>query len=79
MTHAFLATCPAGVGGYLAQELEGLGAQQILERPVGISFKGGLGLAYRACLWSRMANRIILLFYLENQVHLARGIFYANH
>ena len=60
MTHAFLATCPAGVGVYLAEELEGLGAQQIVERPVGVSFEGGLGLAYRACLWSRMANRIIL-------------------
>ena len=48
MTHAFLATCPAGVGVYLAQELEGLGAQQIVERPVGVSFEGGLGLAYRA-------------------------------
>ena len=60
MTHAFLATCPAGVGVYLAQELEGLGAQQIVERPTGVSFEGGLALAYRACLWSRMANRIIL-------------------
>ena len=60
MTHLFLATCPAGVGVYLAQELEGLGAQQIVERPVGVSFEGGIGLGYRACLWSRMANRIIL-------------------
>ena len=60
MTHSFLATCPAGVGVYLAQELEGLGAQQIVERPVGVSFEGGVGLGYRACLWSRMANRIIL-------------------
>ena len=59
MTHSFLATCPAGVGVYLAQELEDLGAQQIVERPVGVSFMGGLGLGYRACLWSRMANRII--------------------
>ena len=60
MTQSFLATCPAGVGVYLAQELEGLGAQQIVERPVGVSFEGGVGLGYRACLWSRMANRIIL-------------------
>ncbi|HCL93629.1 MAG TPA: bifunctional 23S rRNA (guanine(2069)-N(7))-methyltransferase RlmK/23S rRNA (guanine(2445)-N(2))-methyltransferase RlmL [Gammaproteobacteria bacterium] len=60
MSHSFLATCPAGVGVYLAQELEGLGAQQIVERPVGVSFEGGVGLGYRACLWSRMANRIIL-------------------
>ena len=60
MTHSFLATCPAGVGVYLAQELEGLGAGQIVERPIGVSFGGGIGLGYRACLWSRMANRIIL-------------------
>ena len=60
MTHSFLATCPAGVGVYLAQELEGLGARQIVERPIGVSFGGGIGLGYRACLWSRMANRIIL-------------------
>ena len=60
MTHPFLATCPAGVGVYLAQELEQLGAQRIVERPVGVSFEGGLSLGYRACLWSRLANRIIL-------------------
>ena len=60
MSHRFLATCPAGVGVYLAQELAHLGAESIVERPAGVSFEGALGLAYRACLWSRMANRIVL-------------------
>jgi 23S rRNA (guanine2445-N2)-methyltransferase / 23S rRNA (guanine2069-N7)-methyltransferase len=60
VTHRFLATCPAGVGVYLAQELGELGADSIVERPAGVSFEGSLGLAYRVCLWSRMANRIIL-------------------
>lgn len=60
MTHRFLATCPAGVGVYLAQELAHLGAESIVERPVGVTFEGALGLAYRVCLWSRMANRIVL-------------------
>ena len=60
MTHRFLATCPAGVGVYLAQELSQLGAESIVERPIGVAFEGTLGLAYRACLWSRMANRIVL-------------------
>ena len=60
MSRRFLATCPAGVGVYLAQELSQLGAESIVERPVGVSFEGALGLAYRACLWSRMANRIVL-------------------
>ena len=51
---------PAGVGVYLAQELAGLGAVDVVERPIGVQFSGDLGLAYRVCLWSRLANRVIL-------------------
>ena len=60
--HQYLATCPAGVGVYLAQELEQLGAASVVERPSGVTFEGALGLAYRVCLWSRLANRVILQF-----------------
>ena len=58
--HRYTATCPAGVGVYLAQELAGLGAREVVERPIGVQFSGDLGLAYRVCLWSRLANRVIL-------------------
>ena len=58
--HRYTATCPAGVGVYLAQELAGLGAVDVVERPIGVQFSGDLGLAYRVCLWSRLANRVIL-------------------
>ena len=58
--HRYLATCPTGVGIYLAQELAQLGAEVVVEEPTGVSFEGGLGLAYRACLWSRLANRVLL-------------------
>ena len=56
--HRYLATCPtAGVAYYLAQELAQLGAEG--GRNVsGVSFEGGLSLAYRVCLWSRLANRV---------------------
>ena len=57
--HRYLATCPAGVGIYLAQELAQLGAEVVVEEPTGVSFEGGLGLAYGACL-SRLANRVLL-------------------
>ena len=60
--HQYLATCPAGVGVYLAQELEQLGAASVVERPSGVTFEGALGLAYRVCVWSRLANRVILQF-----------------
>ena len=58
--HRYLATCPTGVGIYLAQELAQLGAEAVVEMPAGVSFEGGLGLAYRVCLWSRLANRVLL-------------------
>ena len=60
VTNRFTATSPAGVGVYLAQELTELGAVDVVERPIGVQFSGDLGLAYRICLWSRLANRVIL-------------------
>ena len=56
----YLATSPAGAGVYLAQELLSFGAEEVVERPIGVSFTGTLALAYRVCLWSRLANRVIL-------------------
>ena len=59
--HQYLATCPAGVGVLLVQELRALGAEELVERPIGVSFRGDLALAYRVCLWSRLANRVLLV------------------
>ena len=58
--HAFIATVPTGVEPLLAAELAKLGAAT--PRPVrgGIAFRGPLELAYRACLWSRTASRVLL-------------------
>ena len=55
-----IATAPAGVEPLLAAELTELGAA--MPRPVrgGITFQGSLELAYRACLWSRTASRVLL-------------------
>ena len=57
---AFLATCPVGLGSVLLVELEELGASNVRETPVGVHFTGSIAVAYRACLWSRLANRILL-------------------
>lgn len=54
------ATTPKGLEGVLLQELMAMGAQQAGEKLSGVTFKGDLQLAYRACLWSRFANRILL-------------------
>ena len=49
-----------GLGSVLTAELGELGASDIRETPAGVHFTGSLALAYRTCLWSRLANRILL-------------------
>src|SRR5712671_5330924 len=56
----FFATCPLGVADLLAAELKALGATRARELKSGVEFEGELEVAYRACLWSRTANRILL-------------------
>jgi len=56
----FFATCPAGFGDLLEAELTRTGARIVSRAVAGIGFDGDLTCAYRACLWSRIANRILL-------------------
>jgi 23S rRNA (guanine2445-N2)-methyltransferase / 23S rRNA (guanine2069-N7)-methyltransferase len=56
----FFATCPIGFGDLLETELRGFGAAIGVRTVAGIGFTGTLECAYRACLWSRIANRILL-------------------
>jgi 23S rRNA (guanine2445-N2)-methyltransferase / 23S rRNA (guanine2069-N7)-methyltransferase len=56
----FFATAPKGIPPLLVEELEGLGARDVKETPSGASFTGDLETAYRTCLWSRLANRILM-------------------
>ena len=74
--YRYLATCPTGIGTLLMQELASLGADDLIEKPVGVSFSGDLALAYRVCFWSRLANRVVLQ--LSNQeVESAEGLYQA--
>ncbi|MDO8445166.1 MAG: bifunctional 23S rRNA (guanine(2069)-N(7))-methyltransferase RlmK/23S rRNA (guanine(2445)-N(2))-methyltransferase RlmL [Deltaproteobacteria bacterium] len=56
----FFATTPKGLEPLLANELRDLGAEKATETVSGVSFYGTLEVAYRACLWSRIASRIYL-------------------
>jgi len=56
----FFATAPKGLELLLVEELLTLGAETAAEKLAGVVFTGDLGLAYKACLWSRLANRIVL-------------------
>ena len=56
-----VATCPAGFERALGRELEALGAGQVRPLKGQVSFQGGLADAYRACLWSRLASRVLVV------------------
>ncbi len=57
---SWFAACPKGLEGLLATELQGLGATGTRETVSGCYFDGPRAVAYRACLWSRLANRVFL-------------------
>lgn len=59
-TRQFLASAPRGLADLLARELLAFGAQSAKERSTGVAFTGSLRTAYRACLESRLANRVFL-------------------
>lgn len=56
----FFASCPPAVADLTAAELRACGATHIRELKLGVLFEGPLEAAYRACLWSRTASRILM-------------------
>lgn len=53
-------TAPKGVAGLLREELDQLGLSALKESPAGVAGEGSLSDIYRVCLWSRLANRVLL-------------------
>lgn len=56
----FFVTCPKGVEYLLEDELRTFGLEPLRNAPAGVWAEGTLEGGYRACLWSRLANRVIL-------------------
>jgi 23S rRNA (guanine2445-N2)-methyltransferase / 23S rRNA (guanine2069-N7)-methyltransferase len=52
--------CPRGLESLLLEELQSLGAEALRETVAGVYAGGDLVFAYRVCLWSRLANRVLL-------------------
>jgi 23S rRNA (guanine2445-N2)-methyltransferase / 23S rRNA (guanine2069-N7)-methyltransferase len=56
----YYASCPKGFEQLLAEEITTLGGEFKRETVGGIWFLGNLSVAYRVCLWSRLASKILL-------------------
>jgi 23S rRNA (guanine2445-N2)-methyltransferase / 23S rRNA (guanine2069-N7)-methyltransferase len=58
---SFIATCPKGLEQLLAAEISALGGEPIKETVGAMSFNADLLTVYRLCLWTRIANRVMLI------------------
>ena len=59
-TLALFATTAKGMEELLVAEMRALGGHDVEASRAGVAFRGGLEVAYRVCLWSRVANRVLL-------------------
>ncbi|SFE97925.1 bifunctional 23S rRNA (guanine(2069)-N(7))-methyltransferase RlmK/23S rRNA (guanine(2445)-N(2))-methyltransferase RlmL [Nitrosomonas sp. Nm166] len=75
--YQLFATTPKAMEGILANEIEALGGKNVQQKMAGVAFQGNLAMAYKACLWSRTASRILLLlssFTVQSQQDLYDGV-----
>jgi 23S rRNA (guanine2445-N2)-methyltransferase / 23S rRNA (guanine2069-N7)-methyltransferase len=76
-TYQLFATTPKAMETILTEELQSFGINNIKATMAGVAFQGDLEIAYRACLWSRTANRILLVlstFDVKTQQDLYNGV-----
>lgn len=53
-------TCPKGISHLLVEELKQLGVQSAVSRVAGVACRASLQTLYQVCLWSRLANRVLV-------------------
>jgi 23S rRNA (guanine2445-N2)-methyltransferase / 23S rRNA (guanine2069-N7)-methyltransferase len=75
--YQLFASTPKAMESILNDELHSLGITDTKATLAGVAFQGNLEAAYRACLWSRTANRILLVlntFSVKSQEDLYNGV-----
>ena len=60
MQQQFFATCPKGLESLLEDEIKLLAGEDTRQTAAGVYFHSDLAVAYRICLWSRLANKVLL-------------------
>ncbi|MGZ8152313.1 MAG: bifunctional 23S rRNA (guanine(2069)-N(7))-methyltransferase RlmK/23S rRNA (guanine(2445)-N(2))-methyltransferase RlmL [Methylovulum sp.] len=79
--YPLFATTPKAMETLLTEELHALGVTNIKATMAGVAFQGDLETAYRVCLWSRTANRVLLVlstFTVKTQQDLYEGVQQIN-
>ena len=66
----FWVTCPQGTQGLVKQEIQSITGQTAADWHKGLTFAGSLSDGYRYCLWSRLANRVIVALAERDEVNV---------
>ncbi|WP_299181827.1 bifunctional 23S rRNA (guanine(2069)-N(7))-methyltransferase RlmK/23S rRNA (guanine(2445)-N(2))-methyltransferase RlmL [uncultured Neptuniibacter sp.] len=69
-------TCPKGLELLLEEELHQLGVAETKQTVAGVQCQGELEDAYRICLWSRLANRVLMPLF-EGEAETAEDLYSA--
>ncbi|MCP4594864.1 bifunctional 23S rRNA (guanine(2069)-N(7))-methyltransferase RlmK/23S rRNA (guanine(2445)-N(2))-methyltransferase RlmL [Neptuniibacter sp.] len=69
-------TCPKGLEQLLEEELKQLGVTDTKQTVAGVQCQGELEDAYRICLWSRLANRVLMPLF-EGEAETADDLYKA--
>lgn len=56
----FFSSCPKGLENLLEQELTQLGATVQRQTVAGVHYSASIAISLRVCLWSRLANKVLL-------------------
>jgi len=79
--YSLFATTPKAMETLLSDEISSLGGTDVKPTMAGAAFRGTLETAYKICLWSRTANRVLLQladFEVASQDDLYRGVQKTN-
>ncbi|MWV16871.1 bifunctional 23S rRNA (guanine(2069)-N(7))-methyltransferase RlmK/23S rRNA (guanine(2445)-N(2))-methyltransferase RlmL [Pseudomonas sp. L-22-4S-12] len=75
--YELILTCPKSLEGLLVEEAGSLGLEEVREQTAAVRGFAGLETAYRLCLWSRLANRVLLVlrrFPVQDAESLYQGV-----
>ncbi|MBD9484259.1 bifunctional 23S rRNA (guanine(2069)-N(7))-methyltransferase RlmK/23S rRNA (guanine(2445)-N(2))-methyltransferase RlmL [Pseudomonas sp. PDM14] len=75
--YELILTCPKSLEGLLVDEAGSLGLEEVREQTAAVRGFGSLETGYRLCLWSRLANRVLLVlrrFPVQDAESLYQGV-----
>lgn len=78
MTFTLFVTCPKGIEALLEEELMEFGITTAKQTVGGLQCQASLSVIYKICLWSRLANRV-LLFLFTGVVEDSKQIYQLCH